>query len=149
MQKGLEATSQFIVPRGEAAKLLESIEESIDQVSRLVAMPVDFPSREPIAPRRDDGLSASRFDSLDQRIAVVTLVGNHSAGRDGRHEGGTLCDIGDLTSGENKSNRIAQCIDCCMDLGGQPTPRSADRLIATVFLAHQQHVGGREQLSSQ
>ena len=35
MQKGLEATSQFIVPRGEAAKLLESIEESIDQVSRV------------------------------------------------------------------------------------------------------------------
>lgn len=40
MQESVEAMGQFIVPRGEAAKLLQSIEESLDEVSRLVTMPV-------------------------------------------------------------------------------------------------------------
>lgn len=150
MQEGVEATSQFIVTRGEAAELLKSIEESLDEVSRLVTVPVDFALRKPIASGRDDGLSTRGFDGLDQRIAVISLVGNHRPGWDGRYEGSPLCDIGDLTAGQDHSDRIAQCIDRRMDLCGQPSPRSADRLIATVFFgARRQHVGGHERRSSQ
>lgn len=134
MQEGVEAMGQFIVARGEATKLLEPIEESLDEVSRLVTMPVDFALREPIASGRNDRLGARGFDGLDQCIAVVSLVGNNRSGWNGRHEGCTLRDIGDLATGQDHSDRIAQCIDRRMDLCRQPTPRSTDRLTATVFL---------------
>ena len=133
MQECGEAMGQFVVTGGEATKLLQPIEESLDEVSGLVAMPVDVALREPMASGRNDGLSARGFDGRDQRIAVVSLVGNNRSGWDGCHEGRALRDIGDLAAGEDQSNRITQCIDRRMDLCGQPTPRSADRLIATVF----------------
>lgn len=149
MQKGVEAMSQLIVSRGETAELFESIEESFDEIFRLVTMPVDFALREPIASRRDDGLSARGFDGFNQYIAVVSLVSHNCFGRDGCHEGGPLRDISELSAGEDQSDRIAQRIDRHMDLCGQPAPRSADRLISTVFLTRRRHVGGRERRSSQ
>lgn len=39
-QEGVETTGQLVIARGKAAKLFESVDESPDEVSRLVAMPV-------------------------------------------------------------------------------------------------------------
>jgi len=57
MQEGVESIGEFVVSRGDATKLLEAIEESLDEISRLVAMPVDLARGIPVASRRDDGLS--------------------------------------------------------------------------------------------
>lgn len=103
MQECGEAMGQFVVTGGEATKLLEPIEESLDEVSRLVAMPVDVALREPMASGRNDGLSARGFDGRDQRIAVVSLVGHNRSGWDGRHEGRALRDIGDLAVRINRT----------------------------------------------
>jgi len=134
MQEGVESIGEFVVSRGEAAELFETIEESLDEISRLVAMPVDFAWRIPVAARWDDGLSTGSLDDFNQGIAVVTLVGDDRLGRDGVDQGGALGDVGHLASGQDQPNGITQRIDTGMDLGGQPAPRAADRLIATVFL---------------
>ena len=65
MQEGIEAIGEFVVSRSEAAELFEAIEESLDEVARLVAVPVDLAWRVPVATRRDDGLSAGRLDDLN------------------------------------------------------------------------------------
>lgn len=40
MQKGVESAGKFVVSGRDASELLEAIEESLDEVSCLVAMPV-------------------------------------------------------------------------------------------------------------
>ena len=63
MQEGVEATGKFVVSSCDTPELLEAIEESLDEISRLVAMPVDLARRIPVAARRDDGLSTVGLNS--------------------------------------------------------------------------------------
>ena len=134
MQEGIESIGEFVVSRGEAAELLETVEESLDEVSRLVAVPVDLARRIPVAAGWDDGLSAARLDHLDQGVTVVALVGDDCLGRYGLDQGRPLRDVGDLSAGQDQADGVAQRIHAGMDLGGQSAPRASDRLIATVFL---------------
>ena len=133
MQKGIEVTSELLVSRSDAAKLLEPIEESLDKVSGLVTMPIDGTLRGSITPRGNNCLGASFLDDVDQLVTIVAFVGHDSTGVDVLNERSTLCDICDLAPGENQPQRIAQRIDTGMNLGGQSAPRATDRLIATVF----------------
>ena len=144
MQERIESIGEFVVSRGEAAELLETVEKSLDEVARLVAMPVDLAGRIPVTAGRDDGLSAGSLDDLNQGIAVVALVGDDRLGRDGVDQGGALGDVGRLASGQDQPNGITQRIDTGMDLGGQSAPRAADRLIATVFLERRPNAGSPE-----
>lgn len=134
MQEGVESIGKFVVSGCDTAKLLEAIEESLDEVSCLVAMPVDFAFGVAIASRWDDRFGTGGLDDVDQSIAVVTFVGDDGAGRDCLNQGSTLRDIGNLAGCQDQTNRVAKCIDTNMNFGGQPAPRATDRLIATVFL---------------
>ena len=134
MQEGIESIGEFVVSGCDAAELLETIEKSLDEISRLVAMPVDTALGVAIASRRDDGLCSGGFDGVDQSIAVVPLVGDDRASGDCLNQGSTLRDIGHLASCQDQTNWVAKSIDTGMNFGGQPTSRSTDRLIATVFL---------------
>ena len=133
MQKGIEVTSELLVSRSDAAKLLEAIEESFDKVSGLVTMPIDGALRDSIAPRGNNRLGAGFLNDADQLVTVVAFVGNDSTGIDVLNERSTLGDISDLASGENQPQRIAQRIDTGVNLSRQSAPRTTDRLIATVF----------------
>lgn len=134
MQECVESIGQFVVSGCDTTELLEAIEESLDKVSRLVAMPVDFALGVAVAPWRDDGLGTGSLDGFDQGVAVVPFIGDDCAGGDRLDQGCALRDIGNLACGQDQTNRVTKCIDTGMDLGAQPAPRTADRLIATVFL---------------
>ena len=134
MEEGVEATGKFVVSSCDTPELLEAIEESLDEVSCLVAVPVDFAFGIAIASRWDDRLGTGCLDDVDQGIAIVTFVGDDRAGRDGLNQGSPLRDIGHLAGCQDQANRVAQGIDTGMNLRGQPAPRATDRLIATVFL---------------
>ena len=54
MQEGVESICKFVVSGCDTAELLEAIEESFDEVSCLVAVPVDIAFGVAIASRRDD-----------------------------------------------------------------------------------------------
>ena len=56
MQEGVHTIGEFVVAGREAAKLLETIEESLDEVARLVSMPVNRSQRVAVAAR---GMMAS------------------------------------------------------------------------------------------
>ncbi len=144
MQEGIESIGEFVVSRGEATELLKAIEESLDEVARLVAVPVDLAWRVPVAMRWNDGLSAGSFDDLNEGIAVIALVGDDRLGGYGFDQGSALGDVGHLASGQDQPEWIAQRIHAGMDLGDQPAPRAADRLIATFFWARRLHAGGPE-----
>jgi hypothetical protein len=134
MQEGVESAGKFVVSGCDTAELLEAIEESLDEVSCLVAVPVNISLGVAIASRWDYRFCTGGLDDVNQGIAVVALVGDDGAGRDCLNQGSALRDIGNLASRQDQTNRIAECIDTCMNLGGQPAPRATNRLIATVFL---------------
>ena len=62
MKKGIESIGKFVVSGGDTTKLLESIEEALDQMTSLVPMPVDRTFIFPIATGRNIGLSTTRLD---------------------------------------------------------------------------------------
>ncbi len=82
MQECDESIGKFVVSGCDTAELLEAIEESIDKVSRLIAMPIDFALGVAVAPRRDDGFGARSLDGFDQGVAVVPFVGDDRTGGD-------------------------------------------------------------------
>lgn len=75
-------SSQLVIARGEATKLLQAREQVLDQMARPIAVRVEGSRAAPIRTRRDDCLGAGLFDGLDQRIRDVSLVGD-----DGPHAG--------------------------------------------------------------
>ena len=133
MKKGLESIGKFVVSGGDATERLESIEEALDQMTSLVAMPIDRTFVRPIATGRNVGVSPSRLDGFDQFVAVIAFVGGNRGGLDTGNQGRPLGHIGDLSSGQAQAKGIAQGIDAGVDLGGQPASRTTDRLIVTVF----------------
>lgn len=135
MKESIESIGKFVVSSSDTPKLLESIEEALDQMTRLVTMPVDGTFVLPITAGRNIGKRPCRLDGFDQFITVVAFVGGHRGSLDSSNQGSPLSHIGDLSSGQDQTKGIAQGIDTGMDLRAQPTPRPADRLIATVFLA--------------
>lgn len=133
MQESVETAGEFVVARGDATELLEPIEETFNQIARLVAMPVDWALIDSVAARRNIGNGVGGFDGFDQLIAVVAFVGGNGSGWNASNQRGTLGHIGDLSAGQYQTQRIAQGIVANMNFRRQSTARSTDRLIATVF----------------
>ena len=100
-------------------------------------MPIDGAGRFTIATGRNDGLGASFFNALNQGLAVIPLVCNHSTGTNPRDQCRALRDIGHLPCAQDEADRIAQSIHASVNLGGQPTPASPDGLVLmrTVFFS--------------
>ena len=134
MQKGIESISQFVVSRGDASELFEPIEETFDKVASLVTMPVDQTLCLPILARRNIGFYSVVFNGFDQFVAVVTFIRSDCFSLNLGNQSSPLGYIGNLARSQNQANRITQGINTSMNLGGQPATRTADRLIATVFL---------------
>lgn len=103
MQKSVESAGQLVVPGGDAAELLESIEKTFDQVTGFIAMPVDGALIDSVAARRDIGDGRSGFDSFDQFIAVVAFVGRNSGRRNIGDQRSPLCNVRDLSAGQDQA----------------------------------------------
>ncbi len=108
MKKGLESIGKFVVSGGDATERLESIEEALDQMTSLVAMPIDRTFVRPIATGRNVGVSPSRLDEFDQFVAVIAFVGGNRGGLDTGNQGRPLGHIGNLSSGHDQAKGIAQ-----------------------------------------
>jgi hypothetical protein len=119
----------FLVTCGDAAAMLDLVDESFDQVALLAEVLVLRDSSRAGAVRRDDGLSAGVCDGGSKAIGVVAFV------REQVFEGKTadqafcLTDIGDLAGRQDEADRIAESIDGNADLRAQAAARTPNRLI--------------------
>jgi hypothetical protein len=118
MQEGIEATGELVMARRKSTKRLEPVEESLDEVSCPVAMPVGLALGRAVAPRRDARLGTRGFNGFDQGVAVVSLVSDDSPGWNGRHQRGASRYIGLLSTGQDRTQRITQRIDTGVALSG-------------------------------
>ena len=145
MQESIETAGQLVVASRDTTELLEAIEETFDQVARLVAMPIDGALIDSVASRQDICKGCAGFDGFDQFIAVVAFVGRNGGCWHIGEQCRSLSHIRHLSAAQDRTQGITQGINAGMDFRRQSTARSADRLIATVFLARQRRVGARGQ----
>lgn len=127
---------KLLIPRGDTTKLFKTIEESLDQVARLVAMPIIIARRVSIRARWNNRFGAAGFNPLYQGIAVIAFVGQYGLGI-GRHikQGIGLTNVGLFGAGQGESERIAECIDTTVDFGSESATRATQSLWAVFFLA--------------
>lgn len=135
MNKGQERRSEFVVSRSNAPELLETAEETLDQIAIPIEMSIERAKGAAIGTWRDNRLGALRFDSCHKGIGVVTLVGDDKASGLIFDQCCSLVDVGDLSSRQNDTQRIAERIDSNMQFGGQPPSRPTDFLTAGFFWA--------------
>ena len=141
MQEGRVALSKSFVSGGDAPKMFDPCEETLDQIAVLVQMRIVESEFLAIGTRRDDRLGTTGLDPLDQGIGVVALVGDNRIGPDVYNQIGGALDIGDLIRTQNQPQWIAQSVHCSVDFGAQSASRAPDRFRAFFWL-HQRNAGG-------
>ena len=76
MNSGKEISSELVVARGDGAKMLEFVEEALDEIAFAVECEVAIPRRFAIGFWRYHGGDLPPVERIDQRISVVSLVTN-------------------------------------------------------------------------
>ena len=74
MNERQEGLCEFVVARGDASELLDTTEETLNEVSVLVDVAIESSLIDSVGPRRDDSLAALCSDGLDKGVRIVTLV---------------------------------------------------------------------------
>jgi hypothetical protein len=134
VDRGEEVAGGLIVAGCDGAELLELGEEVLDQVARLIEVPIEGSRRAAVASRRDDHGLAGRREGLDDPlVSVERLVGDQRVGLHVRQEVISADQIMRLAAAQMEAERVAQCIDQGMDLGAQATTRPPDRLVLAGF----------------
>ena len=125
-----EVSSGFVVASCNAAVLLESCEEVLDQVASFVQMAVVFALNVARAARwNDDG-----FASLEQRVdhaslRVVGFVCQYCARWGCFEQDVSAVQIVSLSGRQVKPRRVAQSVNRGVYLGGQSSPAAPDGLL--------------------
>lgn len=133
MDASEEGAGEFVEACGDAAILLQLVEEAFDEVALAVKREVRFARLFAIGPRRDDRRDASRLERLDEGVGVVTSVADECLGLEVFEQWLGLCDVGRLSRCERDGNRIAERVDNGVDLRCQAAARTADGLGLAVF----------------
>lgn len=132
---GEEVPCELVVAHGDAAELLELVEEALDQVALSVDLVVDHASQADIALRGDVGGCAGGLDRGDDRAGEVAAIGDHVVGQ--RHafdQGRKGRLVGGLARREQQTDRQAVAIHDGVDLGAQSATRTTDGVIRAPFL---------------
>jgi len=126
----------FLVARGNAAVVLDLVNEPLDQIAFLVQMLVVRDGLRSRAARWDHRLGAELGHGGAKFVGIIPLVGEHVFGGKAIDQSFGLADVVDLPRGQNEADRIAEGIDTDIDFGAQAAARTPDRLIlVSPFLA--------------
>ena len=82
--EGEVIAGRLIVAGGDAAIVLESVDEAFGQIACFVGLPIVFARREPVAARRDDDFGAVAFHDRDEEVRIVAFIGDELCEADGR-----------------------------------------------------------------
>lgn len=113
--------------------MLQRAEEALDEIALTIKGEIGLARLLPVGLGRDYRRDIAVFEHRDQRVAIVSFVGNQCAGLDPFEQRFGLRNIGGLPRRQRKRDGIAESIDDCMDLGRQTAARAADGLVFPVF----------------
>ena len=111
LNAGEEISGEFVVARGDGPKVLEFVEEALDEIAFAVEREIAISRGLAVGLWRNDGDDLALVERIDQRISIVSLV-CRSGPADRRHRSMALRkpDRG-LARREHHLDRIAEGID--------------------------------------
>ena len=113
--------------------MLELVEEALDEVALAIEGEVGRSGLLAVGLRRDDRRDVTPLERFDERVGVISLVGDQSLGPEAFEQRLGLRDVGGLPRRQRQRDRVAERIDDSMDLGRQAAARAADGLVLAVF----------------
>ena len=135
MNSGEEISGEFVVPCGDGAKVLEFVEEALDEIAFAVERVVTCTLYFTVGLGRDHGDDFPSREGVEQRIGIVSLVADQGVRIGAIDQRLRASQIVDLPWREHQFDRIAKGIDERVDFCRQPTAGSPDRLFAVFFRA--------------
>ena len=127
----------LFIARGNRPELFDFGEEILDQVARLINLPIVFARDAAIGfGRDDDTLSRSRQLLNHPFVGIVSLVGDQQVGLHVGQQFVRADQIMRVPAGQAEADRVAKGIDQRMDFGAQSAAGPPDRLVFSgLFLA--------------
>lgn len=128
-----ERSGELVVSGGDGAVDLQMTDQPLDTVALSIEPLVPADRRLAVRARRDHGPHPRLLETVADRVAVVTLVGDQVGGpclgeRAQRFELGA---VGRFAAGEVEGEREAGGIAETMNFTGEPAPRAAKSLFAS------------------
>ena len=130
-----EISREFVVARGDGAKVFEFIEEALDEIALAIECEVAGPWRLAVGLWWNHRSNVALSERVEQRVGVVGLITNQGMRIGIVEQQLGASQIVGLPRREPHLDRIAEGIDEGVDFGGQSAARSADRLLAVFFRA--------------
>jgi hypothetical protein len=116
-----EYFGELVVTGRDSSKMLEFIEEALDEVSFAVEREIAGPRHLTVCFCWNHGRDASLGESADQRICVVSLVAKQCARVGAFEQGLRASQVVGLSRRQHQFDGIAQGIDEGVDFGRQST----------------------------
>jgi hypothetical protein len=124
-----KVASGFVITSGDGAVLLQLVEKVINQVTRLVKVPVIIARLFTATARGDDNALASDFQRCDDPLlGVISFIDEDRACLRVRQQYVSPFEIVGLPRREMKAGRIAQSVGGGVNLGAQTAPATPDCL---------------------
>ena len=130
-----ERLGEFVVASGDGPKMLEQVEEALDEIAFAVEDEIARTRGCSVGFGWDDGDNRSLGEGGDEGVGVEGLVGDQGAGAGGCDQRFGASQIVILARAEHHLDGIAERIDERVNLGGQSAAGSADGLRAAFFWA--------------
>jgi hypothetical protein len=124
----------FLVSGRESAEVFEFGEASFDAVSLFVKVLIVLPLHLPVRLRRDDRHRAHVGDMLDDRIAVIALVGQDVACLPLSQQRDRLRAVVGLSCRHDEVHRQSVLVGQQVDLGRQTSSGTPQSLVVAPFL---------------
>ena len=126
---------ELVVTCGDGTKVLEFIEEALDEIALAIECEVAGPWRLAVGLWWNHRSNVALSERVEQRVGVVGLITNQGMRIGIVEQQLGASQIVGLPRREPHLDRIAEGIDEGVDFGGQSAARSADRLLAVFFRA--------------
>ena len=123
----------LLVARGDGAEVFEFAKEPFNKVALAIQGKVGVSLLKTIRLGRYDWLYSPLLKGFDQGIGIIGFVSQERFGINLIEQRLGLTDVGRLARSKRQSDRIAECVDDNMYLGGQSATGAADGLILTFF----------------
>ena len=135
LDAGEEISGEFVVARGDGPKVLEFVEEALDEIAFAIEREIASSRGLAVGLWGNHRGDLAPVERVDQRISVVSLVADQGLRIGAIDQRLRASQIVGLPWREHHIDRIAERIDQDVDFGGQSAARSADRLRAVFFRA--------------
>ena len=135
MNSGEKISGEFVVAGGDGSKVLEFVEEALNQITFAVERKVACPLGFAIGFGRDHRSDCPLSKGVHERVGVVGLITNQGVWIGVLDQWFCASKIMRLAWCEHQLDRIAQGIDECMNFGSQSAAGSSDGLRAVFFRA--------------